>query len=82
MTDAPRRAHQFIIQIDADTKRDLVDALFNAATQLERDELTEGCSGSSSYGTMYCYRVDPDVTHDSYFEHLQEYLDEKYEPTP
>lgn len=68
------RAHTLIASAGADTARDLARELRHLADLLDRSELTEGCSGSSSGGSVYSYKVRPEQTHDEYFRQLDEWL--------
>lgn len=73
MTD-PRRSHELILQIGADTKRDLVNALRQMALEIDMDQLTAGVSGGYSSGAIYAYQHDPAITHDAYFAALEQKL--------
>lgn len=70
----PERMHTLIAKIGADSRDDLVFGLRQMANDLERGQLTEGCSGSPSVGTIYSYKVRPEQTHDAYFRQLEEAL--------
>jgi len=71
----PERAHTLIAKIGANTAEDLAWALRHMADDIQRGELTEGCSGSPSAGTIYSYKVRPEMTKSRYFSELDAYLD-------
>ena len=79
MTKAPERAHVLICKIGADTKDALVQAIEQFASRVARNDISHGCYGGPDDGAEYCYRHDPNQTHETYFEHLQRYLDEERE---
>jgi hypothetical protein len=70
----PERAHTLIAKLGANTALDLAWALRHMADDIERGRLTEGCSGSPSAGTIYSYKVLPEMTKSRYFAELDEYL--------
>lgn len=70
----PERAHTLIVSMGADTPEDLAWGLRHMAEDIERGQLTVGCSGGPSVGSMYSYRVLPEQTHDVYFSQLDEWL--------
>jgi hypothetical protein len=74
MNDAPKRSHELVCSIGADTQDDLIRALHDFADRIARGEITHGCSGGWNYGTIYSYKHDPSITHDSYFESLKAHL--------
>lgn len=74
---APVRAHQLKLDIGADTRADLVRALKSIAMQIDRDELTVGCTGGPDWGGSYEYRLDPSITHESYFAEVDRYLSDR-----
>ena len=69
------RAHTLILKAGADTAKDLAHELRHIASQIDRGELTVGCIGGSSAGTLYSYRVAPEQTHDEYFRQINEMLE-------
>lgn len=78
MTDAikaPRRACQLKLEIDADTRDDMVRALRSIAMQIDRDQLSTGSTGGPDWGGGYEYRHDPSITHESYFAAVDAYLE-------
>lgn len=73
MTDLhkpPLRAHSLVASFGADTEQDLAWMLRQMADEIERGQITVGCSGSPSVGTIYSYRVSPEQTHDVYFQQI------------
>ena len=74
VVERPARAFRLTLKLDADTKRDLVDALVDLAGRIERDQVTVGTWGSPSDGCAYELRTDPTMTHKRYFEELRQYL--------
>jgi len=77
MNQAPVRAVRLTLRIEADTRNDLVSALMNFATQVDREEVTTGVSGGSNSGWVYELLVDPTQTHEAYFQQLDAYLEGK-----
>ena len=75
--ERPQRAHHLTLDLGADEKRELCAALRNIAMQIERGELTTGCSGGYGSGYTYAYKVDPEMTHDRYFELSNKWLAER-----
>lgn len=83
MDEAPERAHVLIAKFGADTAERLAAELRFMADQIEREQLSTGCSGSPSGGTIYSYKVRPDQTHDAYFAQIEAWLVErKNAPSP
>lgn len=72
-----RRAFVLTLTVGADTRRALAGALYNLAYRVEAEEITEGVSGGYDSGYTYKLDVDESITHDSYFEELNAYLDAK-----
>ena len=77
MNQAPVRAFRLTLRIDADTRNDLVSALINFATQIDREEITTGVSGGVNSGWIYELLVDLNQTHETYFQQLNDYLESK-----
>lgn len=75
--EKPQRAHHLTLDLGADDERELLAALRNIAFQIERGELTTGCSGGYGSGYSYAYKVNPEMTHDLYFEHNEKWLAER-----
>lgn len=76
MNGMPYRAMRLTLVMDADTRKGLVDALMNLATQIDREEITTGCSGGVDSGSIYELLIDPEQTHDKYFKQVDDYLAE------
>jgi hypothetical protein len=79
MTKSPTRAFRLTLSLEADTRYDLVSALFDLATRAEREELTTGVSGGCGSGYIYELLHDPAQTHERYFAELKEALAKKRE---
>lgn len=77
MAEAPKRACRLVLDMEADTRRDLADALYNMASQLERGELTRGVSGGYSSGYVYELTESDHPTHDEWAKNLRAYLAER-----
>jgi hypothetical protein len=75
MTEYPRRAHELIVKIGADTREALVAEIENFARRVARDDVTRGIMGGSDAGSIYSYQHDPNQTHDEYFRQLNEILE-------
>lgn len=83
MIEAPERAHVLIAKFGADTAERLADELRFMADQIDREQLSTGCSGSPSGGAIYSYKIRPEQTHDAYFEQVEAWLSEqKRNPSP
>ncbi len=74
MNQAPTRAMRLTLKIEADTRNDLVSALMNFATQIDREEITTGVSGGYDSGCIYELLANPTQTHEAYFQQLHAYL--------
>lgn len=72
--ERPERAHVLISSVGADTAMDLSLELRHLADLIERDQLSTGCSGSPSGGSLYSYKIRPEQTHDVYFQQIEEWL--------
>lgn len=80
LTNAPKRACQFLLDLQADTRQDLADALYNMAIQIERGEMTVGISGGNSSGYIYELIENERPTHDEFVQKLRAYLSAKQAP--
>lgn len=74
---APERAVVLTMKMEADSINDLVGYLISFATNIERGEVTKGCSGGYNSGCVYELRENHDQTHDKYYAELLKYLDAK-----
>lgn len=79
---SPRRRYELTFKIGADTYKDMLSAMQNWLWMMERDhpDLAQnhhGVSGGYSDGYSYDITVDPEMTHDRYFELVNEWLDKK-----
>ncbi len=82
MTETPRRACRFVLDLEADTRDDLATALFNLASRMERGELTQGVSGGYSSGYVYELSESDRPTHTEWAQNLRTYLDGKKATAP
>lgn len=72
----PERGHTLIAKFGANTAEELAWSLRHMADDIQRGQLTEGCSGSPSAGTIYSYKVLPEMTKSRYFAELDQHLEE------
>ncbi len=72
----PKRAHVLTLELGADTKDDMIAGLEQIIFDLHRGS-TQVTSGGYSTGWIMSYTVDPDMTHDRYFELLNAALEAK-----
>jgi hypothetical protein len=72
-----KRACRFVLDLEADTRQDIVNALISMAHQIERDEMTQGVSGGYSSGYIYELSESDRPTHTEWAEKLRAYLDDK-----
>ena len=73
----PKRAYRLTLVLDADTQRDLANALWQMSMRIDRGELSTGMSGAPSDGSIYELLHDPAQTHETYFQQVREYLERK-----
>lgn len=71
----PHRACRFVLDLQADTRRDLANALSNMADQIDRGEMGRGVSGGYSTGYIYELIENDHPTHDEWYAELRAYLD-------
>ena len=77
MSDQPERAFVLRIIIDADTRQQLADVLYDFVGRIRRDDVTRGVMGGSVNGAIYELLIDETQTHDKYFVQLDTYLAER-----
>ena len=77
MIEAPERAHVLIAKFGADSAERLAWELRFMADQIDREQLSTGCSGSPSAGAIYSYKVRPEQTHDVYFSQIEAWLEQQ-----
>ena len=77
MADAPKRAFCLTLKLEADTRSELVGALLNFATQVDRSEVTKGIWGGPMSGGIYELHASEHPSHEEYFEQVRQYLDER-----
>jgi len=73
---APRRAFCLTLKMEADSRKALVSALMNFAVNVDREEITTGAIGGFDSGATYELLIDPEQTHDIYFQQLYKHLKE------
>lgn len=78
----PQRAHTLICKVGADTAERLAEELRIMADRIDRGEMTVGCIGGPSAGSLYSYRVQPEQTHDAYFQQVDEWLEQQKAAAP
>ncbi|VWC53860.1 hypothetical protein BLA9940_02111 [Burkholderia aenigmatica] len=75
MSEAPKRAVQFEVIIQADTPQRLADALTDMAALIAAGEMPERSIGGGVYTSHHCTLVVADhPTHEEYVAQLQDYL--------
>lgn len=72
---APQRAARLTLKLVADTRAELVAALMNIATAIDREQMTTGVSGGPSSGYIYEVEINKEPSHDAYFESVRAYLE-------
>jgi hypothetical protein len=73
--DAPKRAVTLELEMQADEPRELATALYNFATQIDRNEVSRsGVSGSYHAGYTYTYAVNDAPSHEEYFAAVDVWL--------
>lgn len=71
---SPRRAFVFTLELQADTRDDLISSLRHIEFMIAADKLTTGVSGGYNSGYTYKLDVDETITHDDYVAALNSYL--------
>jgi hypothetical protein len=78
MSDSPKRAVQFRIEIGADNMAALADTLLNLSIQADRGKLsTHSVSGGYDSGYEHWLTVAEHPTHDEYVAQLNAWLAER-----
>lgn len=76
---APRRAIELSIQISADTWEDVRRRLFDYECYLrETGEIPAGCMGAPGCGDVRRVELDPEMTHEHYFQLLGEHIEAQH----
>lgn len=71
----PVRKLRLTLMLEADTVRDLANALTNLAIDAEREGLSQSCvSGGMSSSYVYELLTNPEQTHERYFAELRAHL--------
>lgn len=71
---APERACRLQLDIQADTRDEMVQAIEYIATAIDRGEMSTGCSGGVHSGWTYEYVERAGPTYEEYHEQLKAYL--------
>ena len=78
MSDSPKRAVQFRVEIHADDLPSLAAALFNLSMHADRGELSShSVSGGYDSGYEHWLTVSDEPTHDEYVAQLNAWLKER-----
>lgn len=79
MSEAPKRAIELTLKVSADTWNDVRHRLFDYEEMIRRDGgISPGCMGGPSSGDIRKVTLNPDMTHERYFELLGVWLDEQH----
>lgn len=65
---APHRAYELMLDLHADSRGDLLDALSDIIHQISIEDRTGSTSGGSNRGWHWTLTIDPDMTHDRFIE--------------
>ena len=76
MTESIERRHVLIAKFQADTAERLADELRTFAMETDREQISTGVSGGPSAGVIYSYKINPEQTHDAYFQQIADWLAE------
>lgn len=77
MAETPQRAFRLTLKLEADTRGELVSALMNLATRVDRSEVTKGIWGGPTDGGIYELHAAEHPSHEEYFAEVRKYLDEQ-----
>lgn len=76
--DSPKRAVTLELEMQADEPRELATALYNFATQIDRNEVSRsGVSGGYHAGYTYTYTANEAPSHDEYFAAVDVWLESR-----
>ena len=75
--DGLKRAHSLIMKVEADTRDGLIAELENVQRRILMEKMTRGTMGGYSASNIYSYCQDPEMTHDRYFQGLDDYLEKQ-----
>lgn len=70
----PERACRLQLDIQADTRDEMVRALEGIATAIDRREMSTGCSGGVHSGWTYAYVENDGPSHEEYQQQLKAYV--------
>lgn len=68
------RRHVISISLQSDTIDDAISSLRNIATHFRMYGVSDSVSGGYGSGYTITYKENPDMTHDKYFEMLDDYI--------
>lgn len=71
----PRRRYQLELNVGADSKEDLIGFLRSFQTELYMDRISTGVTGGYSSGGHYKLSIDERITHDSWAEDNERYVE-------
>jgi hypothetical protein len=85
--EEPKRKYQMTFKIGADSWDEILSSMDNFTLEMKMyhpnlDRNHNGVSGSPVAGYSYDVIVDPDMTHDKYFEQIDAYLAEREPARP
>lgn len=71
----PRRTYELDLKVGADSLDDLIRYLHSLQIELLRGMISSGVSGGYSAGAVYTLSVDESITHDSWAEANERYVE-------
>ncbi|NDV73532.1 hypothetical protein [Burkholderia cenocepacia] len=75
MSEAPKRAVQFKLEMQGDTPADIATALLNLSARIDRERLSpHGVSGGVNVGYEYWFTASDHPTREEYVELVKDYL--------
>lgn len=75
MTEAPHRAYRLKLDIEADTREALEQALEDILGRIDDESLGKGITGGQSFGYSHEIVVDETITPEGYSESNRQYLE-------
>lgn len=74
MSEVPHRAVRLKLDLEADDRMSMIQALENIGRRIAMQELTNGCSGGPDSGYIYTYTESEHPTAKEYREQLTDWL--------
>lgn len=71
---APVRACRLVLDLQADSREDLLRTLEDIVCRIDRKEMTTGCSGGYNSGYTHEYTENAGPSHDEYAQQLKDYI--------